>query len=148
MKQYFRNIFISLWTVLLGMKVTMTYFFKKPITVQYPKEKLPIPENYRGEINVTITTCSACLQCARACPIEAITIEVEGKGKERMIKKFDVDMNICMLCGLCERACPTEAVTLTQKYEVAIYNKEDQKLHFVLGEPIKANTEATKKKTS
>lgn len=146
MTKYFKNIVMSLWTVLVGMKVTMTYFLKKPVTVQYPKEKIPVSDNYRGELTINIHTCSACLQCTRTCPINAITVEVEGKGKERMIKKFDVDMNICMLCGLCERICTSESVTLTKKYEVAVHNKEDQKLHFVPGEPIKASLESTKKK--
>jgi len=145
MKQYIKTIIAGLWTVILGLKVTGTYFFKKPVTVQYPKEKIGVSDNYRGEVEVIIHTCSACLQCVRACPINAITVEVEGKGKERMIKKFDVDMNICMLCGLCERVCPAACITLSQKYEVAVYKKEDQSLHFVLGEPVKANTEVVKK---
>lgn len=146
MKKYFTNIFVSIWTILLGMKVTLSYFFRKPVTVQYPKEKLEVSENYRGELTVDIHTCTACLLCARSCPINAIKIEVEGKGKDRMIKKFDIDMNICMLCGLCERPCQTASIKLTQKYETAVYRKGDQILHFVSDTPVKAAIETKKEK--
>ena len=143
---YFKNIFIGIWTVLVGMKVTISYFFRKPVTVQYPKEKLEIADNYRGELTLDINQCSACLQCFRSCPINCITIEVEGKGKDRLIKTFNIDMNTCMLCGLCTRACPTSGLKLTKKYEVAVTKKEDQILHFVDKEPVKANIDALKKK--
>lgn len=146
MINYFKNIFIGIWTVLIGMKVTISYFFKKPVTVQYPKERIEVAENYRGELKLDINQCSACLQCNRACPINCITIEVEGKGKDRIIKTFNINMNTCMLCGLCERACSTGALKLTKKFEVAVRKKEDQILHFVEGEPVKANIEALKKK--
>ncbi len=146
MINYFKNIFLGIWTVLVGMKVTITYFFKKLVTIQYPKEKSEIADNYRGELTLDINQCSACLQCNRACPINCITIEVEGKGKDRLIRKFNIDMNTCMLCGLCERACSTGGLKLTKKYEVAVTKKEDQILQFVIGEPVKANIEALKKK--
>ncbi|OGF65920.1 MAG: hypothetical protein A2Y62_19060 [Candidatus Fischerbacteria bacterium RBG_13_37_8] len=146
MKDYFKNIALSLWTIILGMKVTITYFFQKPTTVQYPKEKIGVADNYRGELFLNVNECTACLQCNRSCPINCITIEVEGKGKERMIRTFNIDMNTCMLCGLCERVCSTGGLKLSTKYEVAVSKKDDQILHFVEGEPIKANIEALKKK--
>lgn len=145
MKEYLKNIVVSIWTILLGMRVTLSYFFKKPVTVQYPRERLKIAENYRGELTVNINTCTACLLCARNCPINAIKIEVEGKGKERLIKKFDIDMNICMLCGLCERPCQSGSIKLTQKYETAVYDKGNQILHFVGDTPVKAAIEVKKK---
>jgi NADH-quinone oxidoreductase subunit I len=31
-----------------GFKVTLSHFFKKKVTMQYPEEKWTVPEGYRG----------------------------------------------------------------------------------------------------
>lgn len=37
-----------LWELLKGMKVTGKHFFTRKVTVQYPDEKTPISNRFRG----------------------------------------------------------------------------------------------------
>ena len=40
---------LTFYEILLGMKATMSHLLHyKPITLQYPHEKKPLPSNYRG----------------------------------------------------------------------------------------------------
>lgn len=98
-------------------------------TVQFPKEKMPIPEVARYQLDVEIDDCIVCDLCAKACPVDCITIEavrsVEpiGKTSDGSVKRiyaaqFDIDMAKCMYCGLCTVVCPTECITMTDQYDV------------------------------
>jgi len=58
---------------------------RKPATVLYPKEKLPVPEAFRGRIAIRDENCIGCTKCAIICPTECIDMvaserEVEVKG--------------------------------------------------------------------
>src|SRR5690606_40496843 len=44
-------------------------------TVQYPKEKMPIPEVARYHLDVVIEDCIVCDLCAKACPVDFIDIQ-------------------------------------------------------------------------
>ena len=58
-----------------GMKVTIIELFKKPVTVNYPKEKeIPVPRA-RGVIALDTEACTVCMLCARECPDWCIYIE-------------------------------------------------------------------------
>ncbi len=95
----------------------------RPVTILYPKEKVPIPEGFRGAIAITDKNCIGCSRCAQVCPVKAITMiegprEIEVKGKKINRKKMpQVDIYNCIRCGLCERHCPMkgEAIHLTRK---------------------------------
>ncbi|SFC52983.1 NADH-quinone oxidoreductase subunit I [Parapedobacter composti] len=97
-------------------------------TVQFPREKMPIPEVARYQLDVEIDDCIVCDLCAKACPVDCITIEsikatdVIGKTSDGSVKrlyaaKFDIDMAKCMYCGLCTVVCPTECITMTDQYD-------------------------------
>ncbi len=97
-------------------------------TVQYPKEKMPIPEVARYQLEVEIDDCIVCDLCAKACPVDCIDIqsikspEAIGKTSDGSVKrlypaKFDIDMAKCMYCGLCTVVCPTECITMTNQYD-------------------------------
>lgn len=97
-------------------------------TVQYPKEKMPIPEVARYQLQVDIDDCIVCDLCAKACPVDCIDIQsikspdVIGKTSDGSVKrlypeKFDIDMAKCMYCGLCTVVCPTECITMTDQYD-------------------------------
>src|SRR5690606_27475906 len=97
-------------------------------TVQFPKEKLPLPEVARYQLDVEIDDCIVCDLCAKACPVDCITIEsvkatdVIGKTSDGSVKRlyaaqFDIDMAKCMYCGLCTVVCPTECITMTNQYD-------------------------------
>lgn len=102
-------------------------------TVQFPKEKMPIPEVARYQLDVEIDDCIVCDLCAKACPVDCITIEsvkatdVIGKTSDGSVKRlyaaqFDIDMAKCMYCGLCTVVCPTECITMTDQYDRSMTN--------------------------
>ena len=97
-------------------------------TVQFPKEKMPIPEVARYQLDVEIDDCIVCDLCAKACPVDCIEIEAvkspeaigktsDGSVKRLYAAKFNIDMAKCMYCGLCTVVCPTECITMTDQYD-------------------------------
>jgi len=62
-------------------------------------------------IKINPEKCTACLKCARVCPVHAIVVTV---GMERP----EVDQNRCIACGTCIRACSFEAITYRNSTEV------------------------------
>lgn len=105
-------------------------------TVQYPKEKMPIPEVARYQLEVEIDDCIVCDLCAKACPVDCIAIEAikspeaigktsDGSVKRLYAAEFDIDMAKCMYCGLCTVVCPTECITMTDKYDRVTTNLAD-----------------------
>ncbi|HEC24745.1 MAG TPA: NADH-quinone oxidoreductase subunit I [bacterium] len=68
--------------LLVGLKTTMKTFFRKPVTFQYPKEKLTVAPRFRAfpKLNVfndDSLRCVACFLCQTVCPSEAIKIKVD-----------------------------------------------------------------------
>ncbi len=47
--------------------------------------------------------CVACGQCARACPVDAVSVQDN--------EIYVIDEDLCISCGACEEACPVDAVT-------------------------------------
>ena len=122
-----------------GIKLTVSRFFQKKATVQYPEQStydddlrdiavgVPNPR-YRGE-HILVKDeqgrekCVACLLCMAACPALCIYIEPEPApadwtDRERRPKTFEIDMLRCIYCGMCEEACPCDAIELTPFYEL------------------------------
>jgi NADH-quinone oxidoreductase subunit I len=105
-------------------------------TVQYPEEKMPVPEEFRvnpflvydevedGEKDIR---CTACGICAKACPPQCIWI-VRGSDPEtgKPVKKpaeFYIDFDICMNCGFCAEYCPFDAIKMDHDYEISSYGR-------------------------
>jgi NADH-quinone oxidoreductase subunit I len=130
----FRKLFLV--DLFEGMKVTFGYQNPKLIyTEQYPKERPPVSERYRGAPRLNInpengeTLCIACDLCALACPENLIVVSwqragADGKTGKKALTNFTYDISRCMFCGLCEDACPTDALELTQDFEMANYSRE------------------------
>ena len=142
---------------LKGMRITMRHFFKntkemmlgsKPdpvlegleegvTTINYPEEKRPYPERFRGLHRLTIRDdgsprCVACLCCSTACPAQCIHIVAgeypEGdprRGYERYPQSFVIDELRCIFCGYCVEACPCDAIRMdTGKHAVPYDSRE------------------------
>jgi NADH-quinone oxidoreductase subunit I len=124
------------YNLILGMWTTIQYLFSHAITLQYPKERWPMPERSRGVVSLMSDPetgklkCIACALCVKTCPTAAITMLAEkdetGK-KQRYPKEFEVDQGICIFCGLCEEVCPVKgkAIKLVNKYEFSVYTKKE-----------------------
>ena len=108
-------------------------------TVQYPEEKLPVPEEFRfipfliyeegpdGEKNHRCTSCGI---CAKVCPPQCIWIvrtsdPVTGRPVPEP-KEFYIDIDICMNCGFCAEYCPFDAIKMDHEYELSVYDRHDQ----------------------
>ena len=99
--------------------------------VQYPAEKLPLPERYRGfpfllyDEDPADPRCVACGMCARVCPPQCIWIK-RAKDPEtgknlRKPAEFHIDIGICMSCGFCAEFCPFDAIKMDNDYEIALF---------------------------
>ena len=120
-----------LWELLGGLKLTLTYMFKKPVTINYPFEKGPLGPRFRGEHALRRypngeERCIACKLCEAVCPALAITIEAEPREDgSRRTTRYDIDMTKCIYCGLCQEACPVDAIVEGPNFEFAAETREE-----------------------
>lgn len=130
---YFKEIAVGFWSLLGGMAVTIRYFVKPIVTVQYPREKIQMTPRYRGYPQLIIDpetqthTCIACEMCARICPSQLITVEgtkFPGE-KQKRATKYLHEHQYCSLCGLCVEVCPPAALEFSQVYTLAGFSRED-----------------------
>ena len=98
------------------------------VTLQYPHEQLPIPDNGRYRLRNEIDDCIVCDKCAKICPVDCITIDAikateevgrasDGSPIRLYAATFDIDMAKCCYCGLCTVVCPTECLTMDKKFD-------------------------------
>lgn len=110
-------------------------------TVQYPEEKLPLPEEFRvlpflvydeGEKGEKNLRCTACGICAKVCPPQCIWIyratdPVTGKPSPHP-QEFTIDIDVCMNCGLCAEYCPFDSIKMDHDFELAGYRRGEAHL--------------------
>ena len=105
-------------------------------TVQYPEEKLPVPEEFRyipfliyeeDEHGQRQDRCTSCGICAKVCPPQCIWIvRSNNPDTGRPIPEptdFFIDIDVCMNCGLCAEYCPFDAIKMDHDYELASYDR-------------------------
>ena len=122
---------------------TADYFEQQKgiVTVQYPHQKMPVPEVGRYQLHVAIDDCIVCDLCAKICPVDCIEIDVikatsafgktsDGSVKRLYAPKFDIDMAKCMYCGLCTTVCPTECIVMTPEYDRSVTHISDLNYKF------------------
>ncbi|MSP33449.1 MAG: NADH-quinone oxidoreductase subunit NuoI [Rickettsiales bacterium] len=130
--QLFRSAYqFLLKEIIFGHALTLKYFFKKKITINYPYEKGPLSPRFRGEHALRRypngeERCIACKLCEAICPAQAITIESEERADgSRRTTKYDIDMIKCIYCGLCQEACPVDAIVEGPNFEYATETREE-----------------------
>ena len=117
--------------IVRGMWLTLRYFFKGKVTVNYPYEKGPLSPRFRGEHVLRRypngeERCIACKLCEAICPAQAITIEAEPREDgSRRTTKYDIDMTKCIYCGFCQEACPVDAIVEGPNFEYATENRDE-----------------------
>jgi NADH-quinone oxidoreductase subunit I len=129
-QEYFGTVWNSVKTTLVGMGVTGKYFLSKPVTLQYPDEKPEIADGFRGIHVYEIERCIACDQCANACPVDCITIESTGKGKNAVITRYEIDYNRCMFCGFCVEPCPTDCIHMGKSFDLTRFSSDECVIDF------------------
>ena len=124
-----RSLFLG--ELLSGMALTLKYFFKPKVTLNYPYEKGAISPRFRGEHALRRypngeERCIACKLCEAVCPALAITIEAEERvDGSRRTTRYDIDMTKCIYCGLCQEACPVDAIVEGPNFEFATETREE-----------------------
>ncbi|NEO84869.1 MAG: NAD(P)H-quinone oxidoreductase subunit I [Spirulina sp. SIO3F2] len=112
-----------------GLSVTFDHMQRRPITVQYPYEKLIPSERYRGRIHYEFDKCIACEVCVRVCPINLPIVDWEmvkvGKKKTKKLNHYSIDFGVCIFCGNCVEYCPTNCLSMTEEYELATYDRHE-----------------------
>ena len=134
MKELSIKVVKDITSLLTGMGVTLKNFIKKPVTMQYPEEKIAMTERYRGAVCLIVDEktgkhrCIACLSCVRICPNYSLSVEpAVDENKKRYPKKFDYELGQCMFCALCVDVCPTIALEMNKEYEMATYTRQGLK---------------------
>jgi len=105
-------------------------------TVQFPEEKLILPEEARYipflvynemEDGKREVLCTSCGICAKVCPPQCIWIVRSNDPKTgRPIPEpteFYIDADICMNCGFCAEYCPFDAIKMDHDFEIASYTR-------------------------
>lgn len=130
------------------LKIRQSTKARGVFTVQYPEEKLPIPEEFRmipfllyeqEEEGVTLSNdphqdrCTACGICAKVCPPQCIWIDrAEDPESGRPVTKpreFFIDIDICMNCGLCAEFCPFDAIKMDHEFELSSYDRFERNIY-------------------
>ena len=125
-RDYFGNIASALTTTAKGMSVTLRHFrHEPPITVQYPFERMEVPDRYRGLHILEQNKCIDCHLCAKACPVDCIEIEAIHHGRTLEWKKFTIDYKKCIFCEFCIPPCPVDCIHMTGEYELATDSADD-----------------------
>ncbi len=161
MNAYFQHINEGIRTTLAGMKLTLRHlwdarkrrgnhsirekdYFQEQtgmVTLQYPFETMPIPDNGRYRLHNEMDDCIVCDKCAKVCPVDCIDIEpikaTEEVGKASdgspirlYAAVFDIDMAKCCYCGLCTTVCPTECLTMTKTFDYSEFDVRDMNYHY------------------
>ena len=134
MREWFRNLVTAIRTVLEGMAVTLrvfgsTYDQKRRTFTEhyeYPELPAPVAARYRGFHRFDLTTCIACDQCAKACPVDCIYIGKERveNGKGFQVSGFTIDYSKCMFCALCVEPCPVDCIFMGSTLDLSCYSRD------------------------
>ena len=157
--EYFKGVYDGVHTALIGMGVTFGHLFTPAVTVQYPDVKMKMPERVRNRLYVNMDDCIGCDQCAKACPVDCITIKTikstpdvdlgmtsKNTKKRLYVPQFDIDIAKCCYCGLCTYPCPTECIVMTDVYEFSEYDRSNLVYSFATMTPTEIETAQSKLK--
>ncbi len=108
-------------------------------TVQYPEERLALPEAYRNmpillyDDETGHELCTSCFQCERICPPQVIHM-TQARHPETgkplpAVTEFIIEYDACMSCGLCEEVCPFDSIKMDHVYELSTWDHPSLTVH-------------------
>jgi NADH-quinone oxidoreductase subunit I len=139
MGAYFRNIYLTVRTILIGMRITLKYCFARTVTVQYPDVAPTLQPRFRGIHYYEIEKCIGCDLCAKACPVDCIYIEktaprkidkATGVALGGAMQRFAIDYSKCMFCALCVDPCPTDCIHMGNVHDLSGYSRQSMIVEF------------------
>jgi NADH-quinone oxidoreductase subunit I len=118
---------VKIWGtgILNGFRITMRNWMRGPMTVQYPEQRLELPERARWTVTPKFNEdgtpkCTACLICEKECPDHVLRLDISKlEDGSKHIDKYVYEVGACMMCGLCTAACPFDAIYMSHEYELA-----------------------------
>lgn len=136
---YWKDIFDAIHSISVGMRITLKYLFTRPVTIQYPYEKLAFAPRFRGIHEFEADKCIACDQCAKACPVDCIYIDKSaprktdkktGKATGGELLRYAIDYQKCMFCALCTEPCPSDCIHMGKNHDLSSYTRQDMVVEF------------------
>jgi NADH-quinone oxidoreductase subunit I len=126
MKGYFSKVLSGSLSLAKGMTVTLRYFFnpKRIVTTQYPEERTPMHERFRGRVELIHDSegkhgCTACGICEKACPNASISVlPTKNEAGKRVLGRYLYRLGQCTQCGLCVESCPFGCLRMAHDYEL------------------------------
>lgn len=98
-------------------------------TVQYPEERLALPEAFRNfpillyDDATGHELCTSCFQCERICPPQVIhmtqAVDPTTGKPVPAVAEFMIEYDACMSCGLCAEVCPFDAIKMDHEFELS-----------------------------
>ena len=128
--RYFKS--LMLLELFRGLGLTMRYMFKPKFTINYPEEKTPKSNRFRGLHALRRypngeERCIACKLCEAVCPALAITIDsTQRDDGTRRTTRYDIDLFKCIYCGFCEESCPVDSIVETDILEYHFENRDER----------------------
>jgi len=120
---------LLLLELIQGLGVTLRFFFTPKFTINYPEEKTPLSNRFRGLHALRRypngeERCIACKLCEAVCPALAITIDsTQREDGTRRTTRYDIDLFKCIYCGFCEESCPVDSIVETDILEYHFENR-------------------------
>lgn len=101
-------------------RLLLRSLFRKPATLNYPKERSGMPKGFRGKLKFRPKSCIGCKMCMRDCPAGAIEIRKKEDGT------FEARLHLdkCIYCGQCVDSCIKKALEATGEFELAALDPE------------------------
>jgi hydrogenase-4 component H len=109
--------------VWLVSKIRQVFMVLRPgvVTLKYPFEPSPVPENFRGAPVWDHHKCVGCGGCADHCVARCILV----RDVCQELRVMFYDGSRCTYCGRCADVCPEDAIRMSEAYQLACDSQED-----------------------